>query len=405
MSPYSAVQILGAALLAAWLFGGTILGLGDPSSDVRPGPRAEDTTVVAIDAITGLQFDPARSRVAFAGARTADGEKIYQERCATCHQSDGQGVAGVFPPLNGSTWVTGNKGRLIRIVLHGMQGEVDVKDKVYNNRMPGWGTILNDKEVAQVATYIRTSWGNHASEVSTNEVQRVRAATRERSEPWTAPALKSPDHTGIPDVATEADASTNQEGSSSGHPYPIELPEVYRTFMPQSSPASIAVGLPDGQSYCFDAGVSYVRYAWQGGYIDNTKQWDGNGNAFTEIVGEVYYRNQVGFPLRFGKAKAAPEVEFKGYRIVDGGYPEFHYTANGIKVRELVKPHPETSGLVRTFEVGPVEEPLWFATGGEDAGVTFEASAGTWKGNLLRLSPSEAREFTITMARHSSPAP
>lgn len=347
----------------------------------------------------------ALSRAALSGAFAFDGQQVYQEHCESCHQVEGEGVAGLYPPLDGAAWVTGDKGRLIRIVLHGMQGDVEVKGQTYSNRMPAWGAILDDNEVAQVATYVRSSWSNHASEVSTNEVKRVRAATRERSEPWTSQQLNAQRNMGIPDVAVEADAPTTREESSSGHPYPLELPEVYRTFMPESSPASIAVGLPGGQSYCFDAGVAYLRYAWQGGYIDNTKQWDGNGNAFSEVVGEVYYRNQVGFPLRFGEAEATPEVEFEGYWLVEDGYPEFRYTADGVKVRELIKPHPKENGLVRTFEVGPVDEPLWFATGGDEAGVAFEASAGRWEGDLLRLAPREAQSFTITMSRSSSPAP
>lgn len=342
-----------------------------------------------------------------AGAAVAlDGQQVYEEHCEACHQVEGQGVPGVFPPLAGSKWVTEDKGRLLRIVLHGMEGEVSVEGEVYNSRMPAWGSVLDDSEIAQVATYVRSSWGNHASEVSTNEVQRVRAATRARSALWTAEELQSPDHTGIPDAAAvDADKSEEEEESASGHPYPIELPEVYRTFMPESSPASIAVGLPGGQSYCFDASVAYLRYAWQGGYVDNTEQWDGSGNAFTEIVGEVYYRSQVGFPLRFGREEEPPAVEFEGYQLVEGGYPEFRYTADGVQVRELVKPHPEESGLVRTFRVGPVEDTLWFATGGAEAGVAFQASTGAWEDDMLRLSPDEARTFTVTMTPQNSPVP
>ena len=377
---------------------------------VRPRVGALRQLGLAVSVLLVLFFGmqatvPPKQDVQRTGAAAVlDGQQVYQEHCETCHRVEGQGVSGIYPPLAGSDWVTGDKGRLLRIILRGMQGEVDVKGDTYNSRMPAWGTILDDKEVAQVATYVRSSWNNHASEVSTNEVQRVRAAIRERSEPWTAEELRSPEHTGIPDVGL-AEAPVEEEASGSGHPYPIELPEVYRTFMPESSPASIAIGLPGGQSYCFDAGVSYMRYAWQGGYIDNTEHWDGNGNAFTDLVGDVYYRNQVGFPLRFGEAEEVPEVEFEGYRLLEGGYPEFRYTAGGVQVRELVKPHPEENGLVRTFKVSSVEDPLWFATGGDEAGVDFEASAGTWEGDMLRLTPEEAKNFTVTMIRQNSPAP
>ena len=336
-----------------------------------------------------------------AHAALVDGQQIYQEHCETCHGAEGQGVPGVYPPLAGSGWVTGDKGRLLRIILHGMQGEMEVSGTTYSNRMPAWGSILDDDQVAQVATYVRTHWGNHASEVSVNEVRRVRAATAERTQPWTAALLASEAHQGIPEVALEEE-QREPSGASSGHPYPIELPELYRTFMPESSPASIAVGLPGGESYCFDAGVGYIRYAWRGGFVDNTKQWDGNGNAFTEIVGEVYYRNRVGFPLRVGENRERPEVEFEGYRLVGEGYPEFRYTANEVAIRELVRPLSEEGGLVRRFEVDPAGQTLWFMTGGEETGISFEASAGTWEGNALRLSPAQAEQFTITMTRTGS---
>lgn len=349
-------------------------------------------------------FAPAPTPFASMHRAVRDGEQIYEDRCATCHRLDGTGIAGVFPPLTGARWVTGDKGRLIRIVLHGMHGEVEVKGSTYNSVMPAWGNVLSDQEVAEVATYVRSSWSNHASEVSTNEVERVRVATRGRSGPWTAEELQNRENTGIPEVQ-EGVAEAFEEERGPAHPYPVELPALYRTFMPESSPASIAVGLPGGESYCFDAAVGYLRYAWHGGFVDNTEQWDGNGNAFTDIIGEVYFRNTEGVPLRIGAPEAVPDVAFKGYRLVDGGYPEFLYRVDGVEVRELIKPEPDGRGLVRRFELGPVKEPLWFAAGGEGSSVAFEASAGTWDGALLELTPDQARRFTITMLRTGNPEP
>src|SRR5699024_5559329 len=92
-----------------------------------------------------------------------DGEQIYQEQCATCHQQNGQGVSGIYPPLRGTEWVTGDKGRLIRIILQGIGGPIEVKGNSYNGIMPAWKDILSDNEVAAVATYLRSSWGNDES--------------------------------------------------------------------------------------------------------------------------------------------------------------------------------------------------------------------------------------------------
>jgi len=130
---------------------------------------------------------------------TVSGAQIYSSRCANCHQSNGQGVSGAFPPLDGTDWVTGDKGRIVRILLHGMQGAVEVQGVTYNGVMPAWGSQLSDEEIAAVITHVRQSWSNDASEVVADEVRRVREATEGRVEPWTAEELNA--NRGIPGSA------------------------------------------------------------------------------------------------------------------------------------------------------------------------------------------------------------
>lgn len=147
---------------------------------------------------------------AFAAPAVAmDGAEIYASRCQTCHQKNGQGVPGVFPPVDNSEWVTGDKGRLIRIILNGMAGEVEVNGTTYSGSMPPWGSFLSDEEVAQVSTYVRQSWSNDASEVTAEEVAAVRAATEDRKQPWTAEELK--EFEGIPGQ-DEADEGASEDG-------------------------------------------------------------------------------------------------------------------------------------------------------------------------------------------------
>lgn len=125
-----------------------------------------------------------------AEAQQADeGRKVYNRVCAACHQADGTGVPGTFPPVANSEWVTSDKGRLIRIILHGMTGEVVVDGETYSGMMPPWGAALKDPEVAAVATYVRNNFGNKASAVTAAEVASVRAATASRKTPWTAKEL------------------------------------------------------------------------------------------------------------------------------------------------------------------------------------------------------------------------
>jgi mono/diheme cytochrome c family protein len=118
------------------------------------------------------------------------GAIVYANNCVACHQGDGNGTPGLFPPLTGSEWVLAEgPNRLIRIVLHGLQGPILVKGTAYNNQMNAFGPNLSDKEVAAVLTYIRNTWGNKASMVTAEEVAAVRAATDARSVAWTAEEL------------------------------------------------------------------------------------------------------------------------------------------------------------------------------------------------------------------------
>jgi mono/diheme cytochrome c family protein/glucose/arabinose dehydrogenase len=142
----------------------------------------------------------------------ADGEEIYNNKCATCHQQDGKGLSGVFPPLVDTDWVTGDAGLLIRILLHGMEGEMQVNGRSYNGAMPPWGGALSDEEIAQVATYVRTSWGNRASEVTAGQVARVREAGSGRNRPWTAAELRAAvQEAAQPSAGAEGDAQEADE--------------------------------------------------------------------------------------------------------------------------------------------------------------------------------------------------
>ncbi len=112
----------------------------------------------------------------------SNSEKIYNRYCSGCHQKNGQGDGNRFPPLNNTDWVTGDKNRLIRLVLTGMDGPIEVNGKPYNSNMPQH-RFLNDDDIAQVLTYIRQQFGNTATAVSAEEVQLVRKeiSTREGS--------------------------------------------------------------------------------------------------------------------------------------------------------------------------------------------------------------------------------
>ncbi len=100
------------------------------------------------------------------------GKKVYGVACLACHQTDGNGVPGMYPPLRQTDWVNGDKERLIRIVVEGMVGEIEVHGQIYNSIMAPLAH-LPPQQIADVLTYVRSSFGNNASEVTVNEVREV----------------------------------------------------------------------------------------------------------------------------------------------------------------------------------------------------------------------------------------
>ncbi len=118
------------------------------------------------------------------------GKKIFVGTCATCHQLNGEGVPGQFPPLKGSEWAQGNDERIIRIVLNGLSGPITVEGHEFNNVMAPLGAVLKDEQIANVLSYVRQEWGNKAPDVEPETVSKVRAETASRTTSWTAAELK-----------------------------------------------------------------------------------------------------------------------------------------------------------------------------------------------------------------------
>jgi nitrite reductase (NO-forming) / hydroxylamine reductase len=107
-------------------------------------------------------------------ASASDGAAIYVANCSSCHQPDGQGIAGAFPPLAGNPTVTGNPLAVITIVKDGLGGRLVVSGQAYSGIMPRWRHLLSDEQLADVITYIRSSWKNNAPGVSIAEVQSIK---------------------------------------------------------------------------------------------------------------------------------------------------------------------------------------------------------------------------------------
>ena len=102
------------------------------------------------------------------------GENVYKQNCLACHQANGQGVKGAFPPLAKSDWFKKGKSEVIGVVKNGLEGPIKVNGESFNSVMPALG--LNDQDIANVLTFIYNSWGNDGTVVSPSDVKAVKKA-------------------------------------------------------------------------------------------------------------------------------------------------------------------------------------------------------------------------------------
>src|SRR5438552_5749671 len=128
------------------------------------------------------------------------GKKIFAANCQTCHQANGLGVAGQYPPLAGSEFTTGGSRRPAMIVLKGLQGPVKVKGQEYGTAvMQPWDKTLTDQKIADVLTYERSEWGNSASPVTAEQIAGLRKELANHPNSYTEPdVLAVPENDELP---------------------------------------------------------------------------------------------------------------------------------------------------------------------------------------------------------------
>lgn len=101
------------------------------------------------------------------------GGELYLQNCAACHQSDGQGLPGAFPPLAKSDFIAANPAAVLEVTINGLQGKLVVNGQEYNNSMPAM-SYLNDEDLSLIITYVLNSWGNPGGRISRKEVNAYR---------------------------------------------------------------------------------------------------------------------------------------------------------------------------------------------------------------------------------------
>ena len=119
----------------------------------------------------------------------SQGEKLFASYCAACHQIGGQGVEGRVPPLDGSPWVSGSPDRLVRIVLNGLRGPIEIQGQTYNLEMPSFRMLFKDEDIAAILSYARHRYGNGSAPIAAERVTRIRRATQDRNRYWTVKEL------------------------------------------------------------------------------------------------------------------------------------------------------------------------------------------------------------------------
>jgi mono/diheme cytochrome c family protein len=130
--------------------------------------------------IISLFFITALSILLFAQSSkpsTENGKKLYAQYCLTCHQEDGSGVPKMNPPLIKTSYVTGDKKKLVQWVLRGSTENIPIDGKTYSNNMPPQN-YLKDEEIADILTYVRSSFGNKSSAITATDVKNIRAITK-----------------------------------------------------------------------------------------------------------------------------------------------------------------------------------------------------------------------------------
>ena len=168
-------RALGLAVLCATLTSCNISGL---FTNYEDDPEWVDPNAAEADAA-----------LASAGGG-GPGKAVYGRICAACHLGSGKGVpANNIPPLAGSALLTGDVEKPIKIVLHGLRGPIERNGVEINGQMAAWKDQLSDQDIADVLTYVRSSFGNGAGEVTADDVASIRDATSSQLIPYTEDEL------------------------------------------------------------------------------------------------------------------------------------------------------------------------------------------------------------------------
>ena len=175
--------------------------IGEIITRTAAGPSRPALSALASTANTALRGQIEKALAASPGSTPAPaelpahlhaGRDAYMKACIECHQANGQGVPDTFPPLAGSEWVSGDRTRVLRIMLGGLAGPIEVNGMKFNGVMPGHSHMA-DEEIAAIASYVRHAFGDKKEDACTPaEVKALRPEVDKRKfMPWTPHDLEA----------------------------------------------------------------------------------------------------------------------------------------------------------------------------------------------------------------------
>lgn len=123
-------------------------------------------------------------------ASALNGEELFGQNCATCHGNDARGMAGVFPPLVKSPWVTGDKSIPVRIVRDGLTGSIEVGGQTYQGMMPSFKARLSNDQIAAILNYLRNKSKAGNEKITAKDISQIAGKYAQHARPWTAEELK-----------------------------------------------------------------------------------------------------------------------------------------------------------------------------------------------------------------------
>lgn len=176
-------------------------------------------------------------------------------------------------------------------------------------------------------------------------------------------------------------------------------PRVVRVhFSGIDSGRSIAVGLPGGFNYLFDAETLQVRTGWTGGFINVNRDRRGRGGGLCSIIGEQFASGSEPFPIRIGDPDKVPETKFLGYSR--SGNPTFHYKVNGVNIKQSTTGYPSSKGLTYNFKIAKQKEDIFFLFDPEKVQLA-SSTAGEAERGRLKIQAKYADNFLVSIISHS----